>query len=493
MNFGKHLFLSYAHVDDLPTPGDDHGWVTRFHKYLETYLSQSIGEEAKIWRDDRLRGNDIFANEIAKQFPETAVLLSILSPRYIASDWCLKEVNEFCRSAESHGGLTVEDKARVFRVMLKRIPTERREQLPNILRDALGYEFYESDGTRELPLDPSFGTGETYRRQIYFLAQDIAELITKLKQKESDQKEEQGTAKLTVYLAESSYDLREERDRIRGELRAHGYKVLPDQMAQLPELESEYVAEVTRLLESCQVSVHLIGSSRGKLPDGAGSKSALQLQNEVAADLSARSGLHRLIWLPEGTRSEQPEHQAFIDALLRDPVLQQGADLITTNVETFKAAIHSVLGKLESSVQRSEPTDSPPLVHLICDQRDRSATIPIRKYLKSQGLDVAIPVFEGNATQVRQANEDFLRCCDVVIMFYGAGDEAWKHAVDNDLRKAAAFRNDRPLLHCFNFLAAPLTEDKQEIVELGDSYVINALSGFNESCLNPVLDLLRAR
>jgi TIR domain len=493
MNFGKHLFLSYAHVDDLPTPGDDHGWVTRFHRYLETYLSQSIGEEAKIWRDDRLRGNDIFANEIAKQFPETAILLSILSPRYIDSEWCLREVDEFCRSAESHGGLTVEDKARVFRVMLKRIPTERREQLPNILRDALGYEFYESDGTRELPLDPSFGTGETYRRQIYFLAQDIAELITKLKQKEVDQKEERGAAKPNVYLAECSYDLREERDRIRGELRAHGYKVLPDQMAQLPELESEYIAEATRLLESCQVSVHLISGSRGKLPDGVGSKSAVQLQNEVAADLSARSGLRRLIWLPEGTRSEQPDHQAFIDALLRVPVLQQGADLITTNIETFKAAIHSMLCRLEVSIPHSEPNDSQPLVHVICDQRDRSATIPLRKYLKSQCLEVAIPVFEGNAMQVRQANEDFLRRSDVVIVFYGAGDEAWKHAVENDLRRAAAFREDRPLLHRFMFLVPPSTEDKQEIVELGDSYVVNALSGFNESDLNPVLDLLRSR
>ena len=78
MNFDKHLFVSYAHVDDLPTPGDDQGWVTRFHKYLETYLSQSIGEQARVWRDDRLRGNDIFANEIVKQFPNTAILLSIL-------------------------------------------------------------------------------------------------------------------------------------------------------------------------------------------------------------------------------------------------------------------------------------------------------------------------------------------------------------------------------------------------------------------------------
>src|SRR6202162_5384432 len=141
--FEKHLFISYAHADNRTTPDDTLGWVTRFHQYLASYLTTNIGEDARVWRDDRLRGNDIFANEIVKQFPKTAVLISILSPRYIESEWCLKEVTEFCKTAEVHGGLTVDDKARVLRVLLKRIPSERREQLPHILKDALGYEFFQ--------------------------------------------------------------------------------------------------------------------------------------------------------------------------------------------------------------------------------------------------------------------------------------------------------------------------------------------------------------
>ena len=129
--------------------------------------------------------------------------------------------------------------------MLKRIPSDRREQLPHILKDALGYEFFEGvDGGRELPLDPSFGSGEAYRRQIYFLAEDIADLINKLKQKDASEQPADVASKPTVYLSESSYDLRDEREKIRGDLRAHGYTVLPDQLARLPELESEYVAEV---------------------------------------------------------------------------------------------------------------------------------------------------------------------------------------------------------------------------------------------------------
>jgi hypothetical protein len=73
MNFEKHLFISYAHLDNLPTPDTGQGWVTRFQQYLESYLSANLKEDAKIWRDDKLRGNDIFADEIIKQFPKTAV------------------------------------------------------------------------------------------------------------------------------------------------------------------------------------------------------------------------------------------------------------------------------------------------------------------------------------------------------------------------------------------------------------------------------------
>jgi hypothetical protein len=494
MNFEKHLFVSYAHVDDLPTPGDDQGWVTRFYKYLETYLSQSIGEEARVWRDDRLRGNDIFANEIVKQFPKTAVLISILSPRYIESEWCLKEVTEFCKTAEVHGGLTVDDKARVLRVLLKRIPSERREQLPHILKDALGYEFFQGvEGGRELPLDPSFGSGETYRRQIYFLAEDIADLISKLKQKEVGESVTEVASKPSVYLAECSYELRDDRDKIRGELRAHGYNVLPDQLARLPELELEYVAEVGRLLDECQVSVHIVGKFRGKVPDGPSSKSAVQLQNEIAAQKSGESGLHRVIWLPEDASSDQAEQQAFIGALQKVAGLQRGADLVTGDLESFKGAIHAALQKMEKpAVQTLQAEKNSKLVYLICDQRDRPATIPLRKFLKAEGIDVVIPVFEGDAATVRQANRELFTRCDAVILFYGAGDEAWKRTVENELIKMKAYRDDKPLLANYLYLAAPFTDDKKELIELEEPNLVKGLEGFPDAEIMSLVKLLKS-
>src|SRR4029453_15763735 len=61
------VYVSYARIDDQPlTPGEK-GWITRFHATLKAILSMRMGREAKIWRDEKLQGNDVFSDEIVSQ------------------------------------------------------------------------------------------------------------------------------------------------------------------------------------------------------------------------------------------------------------------------------------------------------------------------------------------------------------------------------------------------------------------------------------------
>lgn len=60
--FRKDLFISYAHIDNQPLNPEEKGWVSRFHASLEALLSMRLGQTAKIWRDDKLQGNDVFAD-----------------------------------------------------------------------------------------------------------------------------------------------------------------------------------------------------------------------------------------------------------------------------------------------------------------------------------------------------------------------------------------------------------------------------------------------
>ena len=485
-SFNKDLFISYAHIDNQPLTPDQKGWISRFHVSLEALLSMRLGHTAKIWRDNKLQGNDVFADEIVDQFAQTAVLVSILTPRYLESEWCTKEVREFCGRAEKSGGMVVGNKARVFKIV--KTPVATQESLPAVVKDVLGYEFFTLEGDTPYEMDSAYGEkfGQDYNRMVGKIAWDIAQLLKQLETNTSADDNggvANATGKPTIYLAECSYDRKEAREILEGDLRRHGYTVLPDQ--QLPRDEVGYVTAVEHLLARCTLAVHLVGISNGAVPDGPSQKSAVVLQNELAAQKSKSGTLARVIWLPEGTHSEQAPQRAFIEALHQDAEAQFGADLITGDLEMLKASIHATLKKLE------QPEPQPPekqhvaedgdkLIYLICTEKDRKATVPIRRYFQEQGCGVALPAFEGDATAVRDAHRQLMATCDAILLFYGAGDEAWKRTLDIELKKLQGYRGGKPVLASGTYLAAPMTADKEDLIDMHVPHLINGIEGFAE-------------
>src|SRR5262249_15612296 len=150
--------------------------------------------------------------------------------------------------------------------------------------------------------------------------------------------------------------------------------------------------------------------------------------------------------------------------------------------------IHATLKKIEQppardAIAAQAADDKTKLVYLICDEKDRKVTIPLRKWCKQQGFEVALPAFEGDASQVRTANQQLLASCDAVLLFYGAGDEAWKRTVDNELKKMAGYRGGKPLLARSTYLAEPRTSDKGDLIDMEEPGLINGLAGFAETTM----------
>ena len=127
---------------------------------------------------------------------------------------------------------------------------------------------------------------------------------------------------------------------------------------------------------------------------------------------------------------------------------------------------------------------------MIFDERDRKATVALRRALVARGIEVHAPVFEGDAAEVRLANEQRLIQCDAVLVFYGSGTEAWKDSVDSDLRKAAARRSGRPLRAVFTWLAEPANAAKADAIDMGGPNVIDGQRGFSEALVEPVVKAL---
>ena len=498
MSYEHDLFISYAHIDNQPLTAEQQGWVTRFHATLAAQLSMRLGSRAHIWRDDKLRGNDVFTDEIVQQFGRTALLVSVLTPRYLASDWCRRELAAFCDEAARSGGLAPGNKARVFKVV--KTPVADQASLPPQVRDTKGYEFFTDCDGAPLELDPAYGVrfSEAYFRLVAVLAWELAQQLKTLQADPAQAANDGLPAPETgpvVYLAECTADRREARAMLEAELKLHGLRVLPDRPLPRDD-EARYLADCAEQLARCALSIHLVGGVYGAVPDGQGDKSITVLQNELAARQCHSDPLSRLIWLPEGTTSTQPQQQAFLRSLMEDDEAQFGADLLTGDIEQLKAAMHATLQKLTKPAPPVAAAalagSGAPVVYLLCDERDRKASVPLRRWLRDQGVTVALPAFEGGATAVREANEQAVASCDALLLFYGAGDEAWKRTTDSELQKRCGQRTG-PTLPLFTWLAEPATPDKDDLADLADAGLIDGRQGFDASLLQPLVSALAAR
>ena len=119
------IFISYAHMDDQVLDEDQKGWITKFHRVLRVKLGQLMGEPAKIWRDEKLSGTDVYDDKIVSEFKKAKVMISVLSPRYIKSEWCNRELNEFYEAAENESGIRVGEKSRLIKVVKTPFDTDQ--------------------------------------------------------------------------------------------------------------------------------------------------------------------------------------------------------------------------------------------------------------------------------------------------------------------------------------------------------------------------------
>ena len=493
MSFDQDAFISYAHLDNEPlTPGQK-GWVSQFHATLQAMLSQRLGEKARIWRDDKLAGNDVFADEIIDQFAKTALLVSILSPRYVRSEWCTRELREFCEAAARTGGVTIGNKSRVFKVI--KTPFETAAPLHEAVQQTLGYEFYALDHGDPQELDPAFGdqARQQFLSKLSSLAWELAKSLQRLAQSGSaGRAETTGPARMVVFLADCGRDLQGAREQLATELRMHGHEVLP--ALQLPIAEDALVPELKAQLDRSVLSIHLVGGSVGPVPDGPSGRSLVMLENQLAAERSRQGALRRIIWVPAGVTGERAEQQAFIDALQREAALQYGADLLRGDIEALKGAVHLTLRQLATPVApvgAVEPAGQQ-VVHVLMSEADRAASVPLLKLLRAQGLQVTIPVFVGDAAALREANTQLLSGCDAVMLFYGAGDEVWKFHQQSELRKQAVAGSGGRRCSEWTCLAQPSTADKQLLQQLEEPMLIDALAGLSLATLQPLLAALAA-
>lgn len=490
--FDDDIFISYAHVDNQPLAEGLEGWVETLHGRLGIRLAQLLGEEVKIWRDPKLQGNDYFADTLVVRVSKIAVLVSVLSPRYVKSEWCMREINEFCKAASLQGGLRVGNSSRLFKIIKTYIPLEDQ---PPSLQPMLGYEFYEYDPAqgraKEFSPDVVPHRDIRYWEKLEDLANDITRLIERMKEQSESETTATTTAPAaastlpagkTIYLAKTTSDLSAERDIIQRELQQHGHLVLPDK--ELPLNASEMKEAVREYLKSSKLSIHLIGARYGMIPEDE-SRSIIQIQHELAAERGPED-MRRLLWMPTGLESQDERQQKFIDALRLGHNGFQGVEVLQTKLEDLKIQIYEKLADKPQMPQPVEGEDRPRSLYLICDKQDYEAVSPLETYLFDQGFEVILPVMEGDEAQAAQDHKDNLLYCDAVMIYYGQANEIWLRMKLRELQKIAGYGRTQPMLARAIYISDPPTPRKDQF-KTHEAIVIRNYGPFSPELLRPFL------
>jgi hypothetical protein len=472
------LFISYSHIDNRPWGAGQRHWVTELHHELETRLAQLVGRDVLVWRDDKVAGNDAFDDRIIGELRRSRLFLCVMTPRYLQSEWCQREIGVFLDEALGDRS----DARRHFFKVIK-TPINLGDQ-PAPAQRFLGYEFFREVGPGRIhEFYPNRDEASVESREFWQKVDDLAQEMKAVLERKAPEPDQ---PKATVYVAEVTGDVRLARDGIRRELGQRGYRVVPDHS--LPLDASELLPALEADLEGAALTVHPVGGRYGVVPEGE-TRSLIELQIDAALQRNGRA--QHLIWIsPEAVGQVDARHQQFLDKLRRVYPEQYGTELLERiPLEELKTRL---VEKLKPARTSSAPHTGPALqsgmrVYLICDAADLAAVRPIQAYLRTKGCSVDLPLLGGTATEIRQDHQDTLGLCDAVIIYYGTTRLAWLREKQRDLRKSPGWGRKRPFLAQAVCVGAPASAEKSAYSD-SEFIVLRADAGFEPESLQPFLD-----
>jgi hypothetical protein len=421
--------------------------------------------------DHQLPGHVELTPEIEEKLAGTAALLIVLSPAYLASTWCLKEMRFFSEAIRRAGGRAG---GRVF--VVEYDPVER----PQELADLKGYRFWVKDplgrSTRTLGIPRPGPEDRGYFDQLYDLRHDLAEALVRLKGHADDSPPPEGARDgPVVFLAEVTDDLDDQREEVRRYLLQAGLAVLPEGIYPRDPAGFRMAAEGD--LARAGLFVQLLSGLAGKrLPGGA--QTIVGLQHECATG----HGVPVLQWHARGLDLggvAQADHRARLE----------GPSVIVADLQEFKSLIVQRVRELTApkpAAPRVDP-DVGAFVFVNAEEADLNLAKRIGDLLVRRGIVYVLPDRNRQPAKARKALDEYLLDCDGLMLVHGTNPE-WIS------QQVVRFHKIKPRrkspIKAVGLCDGPPPEKEECRFGLPNLRVINCRNGLDEGALNQFSDEL---
>ncbi len=514
------IFISYAHIDNDPLIKGVPGWVDFFEDLLRKTLRVKLGAEIAIFRDPQLNGFETFSEQLAGALEQSAVMLAVISPRYIKAEWCLWEMREFQK--RTGGG-------RLLKVVKTSIEGGSFQLDGQVLiasiKDVLEHRFYyaEERSGRHIDLQPELKNKDIpdFVDKVNAVCEDLHQLFRRLRGSgalpapappiplipapvpiqtpapnpvpaplpvppppppTTITTDSLSTAaeSVAIYLAETTKDQAEARKLVKSELQQFNYLVLPDQP--LPADAEELAQAVQQYLAQAKLSVHLVGENYGTILDGE-ARSIPHLQYDLAAAQARAHKLTQLVWLPPGLTPKAKPQEEFVAY-----VKNNTPDLLQTKLEDLKTEIHKKLKPPPKDIW-AELAGDPVTVCLFCHEQDFAQVGPLFSYLKlEEAYKVKLPLQD---QEPPEKYKQLLQSSDAVLLYYGAADEEWFGNIWRVIQKLSATGRTKPLAAKAIYIGEAETKEK-DLLNSSDPLVLKNYAPFTPDVIAPFVQRIRA-
>jgi len=173
----------------------------------------------------------------------------------------------------------------------------------------------------------------------------------------------------------------------------------------------------------------------------------MRLQNQLAAlhcmNKKADKPFKRLLWIPDNISFTDEVQHTTMNTMISNSDFIYGADILKNSIEEFKSLIKRELSSMREFdtpsyiVAESQMTANVGKnIYLIVDAMDVRKSQPIVNYLKKNGFDVLLPLFEGDIMEVRAIHRANIEVSDACLIFSNAVSEQWIKSKVLDIVKA---------------------------------------------------------
>ncbi len=454
MSFEQDIFIAFA-----PSSGNENqvtaAWTAKFCEYFSVLMNR-IGEKQPVilLHDDLRVRQSVLGDNPGSVYSKTGVYIVILSPEYVKSKTYMKELEDMYEWIERENG-TSKKQHRIFKVYTQ--PLTANEQ-PAFLKNELSYDFYEINRYNKKPV--TFETvvkdnpNEKFWSKLVDLAYDISDVLNNLSGL-SEKKAE--TPMPSVFLAETTFDQTENRDRLKRELQYLGYHVLP--ALPLPDDAEHAKQAIEKCLDESVVTIHLLGAWYGDFIKNS-KLSSIDFQIKTVKDyIAAKDKIHKpyqIIWIPNDIKPTDQRQSLYLKRLQRDEA-QYLTEIIETPFEVFKTILNTRLADLSNP--KNKPLAEKNKLYVIYEKSSEAVFAEYNEIMRKRGFEVLLHNSNGEDFFPLSSHINNLLCADAVLIYKGNSTMEWLNSKIRDLVKTPGFGKNKSF-RAIEIISTQKTADK---------------------------------